>query len=212
MGSIEPFQTDKEDVDFAKRFVRRHVESFRKNTGIYLTRNESGTHAYFPALLTCIAFLELLSGLYAGRLKGIYLDGICDYAQIFMDRNHYSQRNLEILYLCFRHKVAHLSHPYYVFVTEKGGVVGAGKRITWTVCASDKKPPIHLEPHRKTKLEKFTPPWNVYYDHRVHIWVRRLMQDIINSTKGPNGYLKKIEVDRTAREHFAKCMKEFFPQ
>jgi len=211
MGSITPFRTDKAVVDFAKRFMRHHRRGFRQSIRICLTKNLAEKHAYFPALISCIGFLEFLGGLNSGRLRGNAHSRIVSYALEFMDTEHYSSANLEILYKCFRHKVAHLSHPYYVFDTEKEGIEGPRKLITWTVCASDRKPAIELKSCGNKKLRKMSPPWEVQYDHRVHIWVRRLMQDLINSTKGPTGYLCALEADRTKREHFAKCMKEFFP-
>ena len=62
------FSSDAEVVKFAKAFLREHLERFRKDIGICLTRDKNKAHAYFPALISCISFADLLSGLYAGTL------------------------------------------------------------------------------------------------------------------------------------------------
>jgi len=64
-----PFKSDKELVKFAGAFFRNHVESFSKDLAICMPRDARGHHAYFPALITCIAFADLMSGLHAGTLR-----------------------------------------------------------------------------------------------------------------------------------------------
>jgi hypothetical protein len=68
---VLPFQSDAEVAEFAGKFLREHVERFDKDIAVCLRLwpDENGSHAYFPALITCIAFAELLSGLYAGDLR-----------------------------------------------------------------------------------------------------------------------------------------------
>ena len=53
---VLPFSSDAEVVDFANAFLREHVERFRKDIKICLTRNKNKTHAYFPALIAYISF------------------------------------------------------------------------------------------------------------------------------------------------------------
>ena len=66
--SIAPFKTDQELLTFARKFFANRVETFKKDIAICLTPNEREEHAYFPALIICIAFVDLLSGLHAGAL------------------------------------------------------------------------------------------------------------------------------------------------
>jgi hypothetical protein len=68
--SFQPFKSEKDLTQYAARFFRDRVQSFRKDIGICLTANADGHHAYFPALITCIGFLDFLSGLNAGKLEG----------------------------------------------------------------------------------------------------------------------------------------------
>lgn len=82
---VLPFSSDAEVVGFAKDFINRHNERFRKDINICLTSNANGEHAYFPALTTCIAFSDFLSGLYAGDLQTHALPELKNYARDFMD-------------------------------------------------------------------------------------------------------------------------------
>ena len=65
--SIAHFKTDEELVSFARKFFANRVETFRKDIAICM-RPKRRQHAYFPALIICIAFADLLSALYAGKL------------------------------------------------------------------------------------------------------------------------------------------------
>ena len=75
--SIAHFNSEGELLSFAREFFDSHVETFQKDIAICRTPNADGRHAYFPALITCIAFAELLSGCYAGRLSGLKLKDRC---------------------------------------------------------------------------------------------------------------------------------------
>src|SRR3979490_2112330 len=82
---VLPFASDTDVVQFAKAFLDGHVERFRKDIAICLTRDAGKSHAYFPALITCIAFADLLSGLYAGKLDGHGLEELKNYVSQFMN-------------------------------------------------------------------------------------------------------------------------------
>src|SRR5262249_39202553 len=142
---VLPFKTDADVVKFAKKFLDEHIERFSKDIAICLRPDGNGSHAYFPALITCIAFAELLSGLHAGNLESRgALKKLKNYASDFMDRTVYDSDRLEILYVMFRHKVAHLALPYAVF-DAKPKFQGQPRRlITWTVEESGTKPAIEI--------------------------------------------------------------------
>ena len=103
-------------ASFARKFFANRIETFRKDIAICLTPNARGEHAYFPALIICIAFADLLSGLYAGRFHRHGLKELKQYAAKFMEPEYTSDnRRLEVFrYECLRHKVAHLAYPYAV--------------------------------------------------------------------------------------------------
>jgi hypothetical protein len=167
-------------------------------------------------LITCIAFADLVSGLYAGNLKSHGLRELKAYAAKFMDSNSYDSDRLDILYEFIRHKVAHLGQPYVVFDTitkQQAFSPMARKRIAWTVNASRHTPSIRLISYRTPRvLVKTLTPWKVSYDHRVTISVRSLAVDIVSSIHNPNGYLDHLSNDQRARSRFAKCMVEFYPR
>src|SRR5215831_17164928 len=111
--SIGQFKSEEELVAFARKFFASRIETFRKDVAICLTANERGQHAYFPALIICIAFAELLSSLYAGTIadQGLKLEELKRYAAEFM-KPEYTADRMDMLYEFLRHKVAHLAYPY----------------------------------------------------------------------------------------------------
>jgi hypothetical protein len=208
--SIWPFKSEEKLVEFAQRFLRNRVEVFDKDVAICLTRTR-GTHAYFPALIICIAFVDLMSGLYAGKLKGQRVEPIRRYAAKFMKAEYTSdQRRLDILYKFLRNKVAHLAYPNPVFamVTKPGQ---PKQRVTWTLNASKHRPAIKVidYPAPKFLLKKTVKPWPVSYDCRIEVSVRNFHSDIVSSI---SKYLRHLQKDPNAREHFARCMLEYFPR
>jgi len=212
--TIAPFVSDKELVSFAGSFFKDRVGSFRKDVAICLTGNAERNHAYFPALITCIGFLDLLSGLYAGRLEGHGLSDLKLYSARFMNAADYDPLRLEILYLAFRHKLAHLSFPYLVFDTSTKHEYSGHKqrRVTWTVQATKRKPSIELIDYSPALLmKKSLRPWPVSYDCRVRISVRSFQIDIVKSIYGSAGFLSYIKSDATAQSRFAKCMRVLYP-
>jgi hypothetical protein len=209
---VLPFASDADVVGFATAFLDGHLERFRKDIAICLTRDAKNSHAYFPALIACIAFADLLSGLYAGKLDGHGLKELKDYVSKFMDTATYDADRLDILYECFRHKVAHLAQPYVVFDThsKKRFRIQPKRLIAWTVLASRRRPAIEIVPIKLVKqISKAVTPWPVSYDHRVFISVRTLATDIIASIPR---YLNHLRTDRAARDRFKNCMKHFFPR
>jgi hypothetical protein len=213
--SIHPFTSDASLAKFAKEFFPDRVGSFRKDVKICLTANAKHEHAYFPALFTCIGFVDFLSGLHAGKMEGHSLAELKAYATRFMNIRHYSALELTILYECFRHKMAHLAYPYLVFDTVTKMRAFAGhqrRRITWTVYASKRNPPIEVIDYSTSQaITRSVRPWPVSYDCRVKISVASFQSDIIKSIYGPSGYLHHLEIDPSARERFARCMVHIYP-
>jgi hypothetical protein len=204
---VLPFTSDEDVEKFARKFLDEHLERFTKDIAICLRPDENGSHAYFPALITCIAFAEFLSGLHAGNLKGDGLRKLKDYAFDFMDRTIYDADHLEILYVMFRHKVAHLAQPYSVTKT-KSVVQGQPRRVTWTVQASGPKPAIEIV-QETSRISRAVTPWPVDYDHRAFVRIRSLASDIRKSVPR---YLERLQTYKSARDRFKDCMKHFFPR
>jgi hypothetical protein len=204
--SIAHFKTDEELVSFARKFFANRVETFRKDIAICLTPNADGQHAYFPALITCIAFAELLCGCYAGTLSGLKLKDLEQYARKFMKPEYTSdRRRLELLFECLRHKVAHLAYPYAVIPDGK-----PRRLVTWSIHETEERPAIEIVdylPHVML-LVQTRRPWSVSYDCRIEVGVGSLAKDIVGSI---DKYLQHLQSNRLAREHFATCMRTYFP-
>ena len=86
--SIAHFKNEEELLGFAREFFDNRLETFQKDIAICRTPDAGGQHAYFPALITCIAVAELLSGCYAGRLNGLALKDLEQYAKDLMEAEY----------------------------------------------------------------------------------------------------------------------------
>ena len=207
---MAPFKTEQALLTFAREFFANRVETFEKDIAICLTPNEREEHAYSPALITCLSFAELLSGCYAGRLNGLRPKDLEQYAKDFMEPETYDRRSLELLWVCLRHKVAHLAYPYVVFDTHsepKTILHGQPRRrVTWSIHDTEQRPAIKITDCPTQQLVKT--PWPVSYDCLIEVWVGSLAIDIVRSIEG---YLQRLQSNPAAREHFAKCMKDYFP-
>ena len=214
--SLAHFKSKDELLKFAQVFFDNRTDTFRKDIRVCLTTKEGRDHAYFPALIACIAFAGLLSGLHAGRLDYLNLKDLKAYVRKFMSRE-YTTIRLNLLYEFLRHKIAHLAYPYPVFDTNTKlktfGLRRRRRRVTWTIYAGKRRPAVEIVYYSKPQQVKKTPtPWPVFFDCRMKISVRSLQEDIIASIYGPSGYLQYLNSSRSARERFAKCMIDYFPQ
>jgi hypothetical protein len=210
--SFLPFKSEKDLTQYAARFFRDRVQSFRKDVGICLKANADGHHSYFPALITCIGFLDFLSGLNAGKLEGHGLTELKAYIYKFFRRKG-DYVHADILYVMFRHKIAHLAYPYLVFdtATKSKDLGPQRRRITWIVGIYRGKKPLELLDHPPRTLVKSVTPWAVSYNARMVVSLTTLRTDIIGSIYGPSGYLTHLRADADARRRFARCIKEYAP-
>lgn len=198
---------------YARGFISRRIKTYRKDVSICLTRNADGSHAYMPALMASVSMLELLGGLYLGKLRDIGLRGILEYTCKFMDCTAYTEDRVAVLYELFRHKIAHLGHPYGVFdshsVSQRHVLQKYRRRwITWQINASDYKPSIDIRQQSGTLLRDS--PWPVPFTHKCYISVRRLSIDIPASVYGNSGYLAYLKACPDARKKFTECMYSFY--
>jgi hypothetical protein len=197
-------------VKFAEAFLNNRLKTFDKDMAICLTPNARGEDAYFPALMICIAFADLISGLYAGTIRNHSLKELRQFAKKFMKAEYTSdRRRLDILYEGLRQKIAHLAYPYPVFDTVTKPKTFKGqrrRRVTWDVHAS--KPGLAIEvvdlpkPKYLSKAP-YNPSWDVSYDCLITVSVLSFKTDIVSSI---SAYLRHLQSSRIAKERFAKCM------
>ena len=199
-------------LEFAERFLRNRLETFNKDLAVCLTPNAGGEQAYFPALFICIAFADLLSGLYAGTLQEQGLVELKRYAEQFMEAEYSSDPlRLNILYEFLRHKIAHLAYPYVVFDTDTKPIFKDQPRrlVTWKVYGSERRPAIEVVDLSTPRLLTTVTPWPVYCNCKIKVSIPSFQVDIVKSV---SRYLEHLQSDRTAQEHFAKCMIDYFPR
>jgi hypothetical protein len=192
-------------VECAKKFLDNRMETFRKDIERCLMESCKVEQAYFPALMTCIAFIEFMSGLYAGNLEsGNDLAKLEKYSRRFLP-SHYDKLRLKILYM-FRHKLAHLAYPHVVIKLVENW---RQRRITWDVHANGPTPAIEIDDLTAPDyLKRVFVPWKVPYDCIVTIGLRAFYNDIKQSVAK---YRDALKSDRKMQDNFAKCIKIIFP-
>jgi len=174
--------------------------------------------ANFPALMYCVSFLELLSCLYAGSMRGNDANSapckVKRYAESFMGYTEETVQELALLFAMFRNKVAHATQPQGVFdpptewVPKQWRNETEWKRVTWTVSPGLR--PVAITLGREDGTVD-APPWPLKYEYRCTVSLPLLAHQIIASALGENGYLQSLPGDSDARGNFADCMGDLFP-
>jgi hypothetical protein len=202
----------------AEEFVLRHKGFFDRNMKICLTPDEDDKHAYFQALFTCISYLDMLSGFRAGRVDGHNHKELSAFASIYLPQPVYSELNISLLYLVFRHKLAHLSHPYYSTNTSDPALVkrypALAAKPMWIAWYVDEAPAnVALEVRATGKPLRISSQswkyWDVYYDHLMVISLPKLWDDISDATVA---YVQDVKTDAGLQSTFSACMPFFFPE
>ncbi len=211
-SNIRPFTTDKQVVNFASEFVAGNLRRLRKDIRICRTADRNKSHAYFPALMACISFVDLLSGLYEGNVRDHRKPEFLRFTGRFFPQT-YSRDTLSIFYVAMRHKLAHLSQPYVVTDTSaERGLSPPHKRVTWTVAVQrgKGKPAIEMISYPVGRTLARTPtPWPMPYDSRIVICLSQLTKD---AAKAAKEYLSALRNDPVLIQNFRKCMNDFFPR
>ena len=209
--NIYPFDTKPQVVRFAKIFLRRRVRGFKKDIGICLTADARGNHAFMPGLMTCLSFLDLLSGLYAGNVRSQGLEHFLRFMNAFASAQRYQDYNLRILYVAFRHKLAHLGQPIFVLNTANDTrLKQQSLRLTWRISSDAHEPPLRLTKLRRSRLIRNQPiPWRMRVDHYMLISIRTLAGDAIDMSRA---YLERLEAEPDLWKGFQSCMREFYQQ
>ena len=214
MTNVRPFVSPTEQASFAREFVERRVGGFDKDINICLTANDAGSHAYMPGLMTCLSFLDLLSGLRIGDIDSQTIRHFLEFMADFTPPGRYGPVTLRILYVAFRHKLAHLGHPYFVLNTKKD------KRqrfkdlpqmlLAWEFDSEPHDPPIELIEYPTPQRTKIQPvPKEVLYTHRMCVSVRTLAEDAKDAAAN---YMRRLETDANLLACFVACMDDFYQQ
>jgi len=205
---IRPFEMDADKVAFAQEFLGRRIWGFKKDVNICLTTSTEGNHAFMPALMTCISFLDLLSGLRVGLVDGHKMDDFLAFMREFGPR--YDEWHLRILYVVIRHKLAHLGHPLFVLntATEPKRIGGPPMLLGWKISRDAHEPPIAVYDLGGVWEVKGQPvPWAIYVTHEIHISIRTIAND---APLIAEAYFQRLRTDRHLMDNFSKCMHEFY--
>ena len=206
-------------VRFAEEFVPDRIKFFEKDMTICLRplrRKEfpEPTHAYFPALMVCIATMDLMGQMYTGNPES-KIAGIREFVADYMDVATYTPGAIDLLWKGFRNKVAHAAHPEYVIDTKK---VRYWKhphmRVTWYVSESKDmnhlgKDCAHLLLRKKEGQIKIKPrPYEVQFDHIFYICLPSLKNDI---QLGMKAFLTHLKANKSIQDNFEKIVRVLYP-
>jgi hypothetical protein len=113
-----------------------------------------------------------------------------------------------VLYVAFRHKLAHVSHPYFVLNTSKEPrLKQRAMLLTWAISSDAHEPPLRIDKIRSRLTRQQPVPWPTRMDHRMFISIRTLADDAIKMSRA---YVKTLETDPDRWEKFRDCMPEFY--
>lgn len=209
------FNSRAELLRTADRVIRGRMGNFRKDTNICLRPDANRQHAYMPALIACIAFMELMSGWRRGRLnlgRGAALPALQDLRAAHLPQACYAAPNLEILYLGFRHRIAHIGLPYAVYDTTSDGRLASYPRmkVTWTFCARRRHgaPAIEFRNVGPSTLDGRV-PWPIPYDHRLFVCITRFRADLFAAARS---YRRALRQDASLQANFDAAMGEYCPR
>jgi len=194
---------------YPQAYVAGRLGAVEKDVAICLTasrlpRRSTPTHAYFPALATCCAFLEHLAALLRGKTKGLGHPDAYAFANCFMRQPDYNAEVVRVLFVGFRNPVAHLGVANGVWMDGTGA---AARRLTWKLTADARFPGCEIVTESGTLV--LHPPWPCGYTHRVHIHLRRLLIDLRD---GASAYAAALTSDPDLRKRFYRVMDGVYPR
>jgi hypothetical protein len=209
MTNVRSFATPEDHLTFADEFIAGRVKGFSKDINACLTPLEDGKHAYMPGLMTCISFFDLLRALYEGNVRAHGAEGFAKIVQTLAPPGRYPDPlALKVLYVGFRHKLAHLGHPYFVMDTAREPQLSPPHMLlTWHISERPSHPPISIERHELRPVTLAAVPWPMHYDSRIHVSIRSLANDAIAAA---HTYASLLRHDPKLRANFAYCMCDFY--
>lgn len=184
----------------------------QKDISICLTDTPSGkaegaiTHAYFPALATCCAFLEYMTGLHRGRLAKVGWDAVSIWTTKYLGTAHYPSDLVRVLFDGFRHSVAHRGIATGIWL-DRHPSAAPSRRITWRLEAGAERPACRLAEDVGTLVKDS--PWPAPHTHRMHIHLRSLAEDLAN---GAEAYAVELPQEIALIENFKRAMQTLYPR
>lgn len=160
--------------------------------------------------------LDLFTSLYTGNIKA---PDPKKYTKRFMG---YDPGMTDLIYLLFRHKIAHFGLPSGVIKTEREIDIPTaeikipkGRFVTWAIDLGT--PDEHMTIDSFGGPEELTAgkntPWAVRVDYKIYVEIQQFLIDLTRSVYGPDGYLAELKSDNTGklRNNFKKVIKYLNP-
>ena len=160
---------------FARNFINERINSLQKDAIHCLQR----PYAPFPALLYCLATIDLLGALCYGRGHSR------TYMHSFMG---YTTEQSKLIQQIFRHKLVHLAQPKTVFSHNN-------KTVSWQYVHENTPDHLIIKDSPNDKKIWVKSNWAVDVDQVFTIGITQLMEDIKESVLRHGGYLDQLDLN-----------------
>jgi hypothetical protein len=158
---------------FARNFIKERIDSLQKDVMHCLQL----PYAPFPAILYCLATIDLLGSLCYGQKNSR------TYMHSFMG---YTQEQSKLITQIFRHKLVHLAQPRPVFSYNK-------KTVAWRYVHENTPDHLILKDLPKDSKKWVKSDWSVDLDQVFTIGITQLVEDIRDSVLRHGGYLDQLD-------------------
>ena len=194
---MKSFNNDAELLKFAKKFLDEKIFSLEKDVNHCLVL----PYAPFPAIMYCFSIIDLLASLYCGHARPSNTSK--NAATYMKDMMHYTEDQCHLLQQVFRHKIVHLAGPRTAYNYK-------GKIITWHYRHDSPEKHLSIE---STPSGGYVQPTSKIKQNITHVFwisIKLLLEDIIQSYKGPNGYYSTLQADPILRKKFDEAVFDMF--
>jgi hypothetical protein len=189
------FRDDTQLLAFAKSWVEGRLASLKKDV-VHCIHAEP--YAPFPAMLYCMAHIDFLGALVAGRAekRARTTENAYAYARDFM---RYTDEQANLLQKMFRHKLVHLAQPRPI-------IEDAGRMISWRYSHEPSDDHLAVKPVAPSIVE-VVPGWTFPCDHEFVVSIAQLTIDIMESVRRDgDGYFSQLHSSPTLRGNFERAL------
>lgn len=182
------------------------MDSLEKDVKYCILDNEGQANwpAPFPALLYCFSTIDLMGALYwkctlteskqQNNCENNFDSGVTNKSLNYMkDFMKYPALEAKLIQKVFRHKLVHLAQPMPIAKYDK-------KKYAWRYIHND----------RNAHLRILNQPSGDIYHFQVSIW--SLVEDIVESALGPNGYMEQLSKDTSEGSELRKSFKNAYAE
>lgn len=190
----------------ARRLIKDRMGSLEKDVKYCILDNEGQKNwpAPFPALLYCFSTIDLMGALYwkctlsdskqKNNCVNNFDSGVTNKSLNYMiDFMKYPDLEANLIQKVFRHKLVHLAQPRPIAQYYE-------KKYAWIYVHNDRNAHLRILNETKNDINHF----------QISIW--SLVEDVVESALGPNGYIEQLSKDTSEglalRKSFEKAYVE----